>query len=192
MRQRFAILTAVALLAGSAAAAQAQAVFGVIGGVSRATFTGGGSQGITWRTAFLAGAVGVIPLGETFSIRSELHFATKGARARLGRTADNALELAYLELPLLVQVGTGRGGRLSPYLYGGMSVAMLLRCKHEEVICDADDFDSSLVVGGEVEVRGTALGVRFEAGLSTVKADLEGLEIANGVLSVTLRYLARR
>lgn len=192
MRQRFAILTAVALLAGSAAAAQAQAAFGVIGGVSQATFTGGGSQGITWRTTFLAGAVGVMPLGETFSIRSELHFATKGARARVGRTADNALELAYLELPLLVQVGTGSGDLLSPHLYGGMSFAVLLGCTREQVDCDADDFDSSLVVGGEVEVFGAGLGVRYEAGLSTVKADLEGLEIVNGVLSVTLRYLVRR
>lgn len=192
MRQKAVILTAVALLAGSAATAQAQAAFGVIGGLSQATFTGGGSQGITWRTTFLAGAVGVMPLGETFSIRSELHFATKGARARLGRTADNALELAYLELPLLVQVGTARGGPLSPHLYGGVSVAMLLACMREQVDCDAEGFDSSLVVGGEVEVFGAGLGVRYEAGLSTVRADLEGLEIVNGVLSVTLRYLLRR
>jgi hypothetical protein len=198
MRQRFAILAAVALLTGSAATVQAQAAFGVIGGVSQATFTGGGSQGITWRTTFLAGAVGVVPLGEVLAIRPELHYATKGARARVGRTADDALELAYLELPVLLQVRTDPEMLLRPQLYGGMSVGMLLSCVREQVDCDADPdfvghtFSSSLVVGGEVEAFGAALGVRYEAGLNGVRAGLEGLEIVNGVLSVTLRYLFQR
>ena len=198
MKKRFAILTAVALLAGSAATAQAQAAFGFIGGVGQATFTGGGSQGITWRTTFLGGVVGILPLGETLAIRPELHFATKGARARVGRTADAALELAYLELPVLLQVRADTGVLLQPHLYGGMSVGVLLGCMREQVDCDADPdfightYESSLVVGGEVEAFGAALGVRYEAGLNTVKADLAGLEIVNGVLSFTLRYLFQR
>ena len=198
MRQRIAILAAVALLTGSAATAQAQAAFGVIGGISRATFTGGGSQGITWRTTFLAGAVGIVPLGEVLAIRPELHYATKGARARVGRTAADALELSYLELPVLLQVRTDPEILMRPQLYGGMSVGMLLGCRREEVDCDADPdfvghtFSSSLVVGGEVEAFGTALGVRYEAGLNTVRAGLAGLEIVNGVLSLTVRYLFQR
>ncbi len=198
MRQRFAILTAVALLTGSAATAQAQAAFGVIGGVSQATFTGGGSQGITWRTTFLVGAVGVVPLRDVLAIRPELHYATKGARARVGRTADDALELAYLELPVLLQVRTNPEMLLRPQLYGGMSVGLLVSCMREQVDCDDDPdfvghtFGSSLVVGGEVEAFGAALGVRYEAGLNGVRAGLEGLEIVNGVLSVTLRYLFQR
>ncbi len=202
MKKRFAVLTALAVLAGSAATAQAQAAFGVIGGVSQATFTGGGSQGITWRTTFLAGVVGVVPLGESLAIRPELHFATKGARARVGRTADDALDLAYLELPVLLQVRAGPGVLLRPHLYGGMSVGVLLGCMREQVDCDDDPdnpdfvghtFGSSLVVGGEVEAFGAALGVRYEAGLNTVRrADVAGLEIVNGVLSFTLRYLFQR
>ncbi len=198
MRQRIAMLAAAAALTGSASAVQAQAEVGVIAGVSQATFTGGGSQGITWRTTFLAGAVGIVPLGEILAIRPELHFATKGARARVGRTAEAALDLAYLELPLLLQVHTGREGRLRPQLYGGMSVAVLLGCAREQVDCDDDPdsgvrtLDSSLVVGGEVEAFGAALGMRYEAGLSTVRAGLAGLEIVNGVLSFTLRYQFRR
>lgn len=198
MRQRFAILAAVALLTGSAATARAQTAFGVIGGVSQATFTGGGSQGITWRTAFLAGAVALVPLGEVLAVRPELHYATKGARARVGRTADDALELAYLELPVLLQVRTDPEMPLRPQLYGGMSVGVLLTCVREQVDCDADrdfvghTFGSSLVVGGELEAFGAALGVRYEAGLNGVRAGLEGLEIVNGVLSVTFRYLFQR
>lgn len=198
MRQRIAIFAVVVLLTGSAATAQAQAAFGVIGGISQATFTGGGSQGITWRTTFLAGAVGIVPLGEVLAIRPELHYATKGARARVGRTAADALELSYLELPVLLQVRTDPETLMRPHLYGGMSVGMLLGCRREEVDCDADPdfvghtFSSSLVVGGEVEAFGAALGVRYEAGLNTVRAGLAGLEIVNGVLSLTLRYLFQR
>ena len=200
MRNRFAlaVLAAVALLTGSAATARAQAAFGVIGGVSRATFTGGGSQDITWRTTLIAGVAGVVPIGEILAIRPELHFAAKGARARVGRTADNALDLAYLELPLLMQVHTGRGSLVRPQLYGGMSVAMLLGCKRARIACDDDPdlesrgFDYSLVVGGEVEVFRTALGVRYAAGLNTVRAQVQGLEIVNGVLSFTLRYFFER
>ena len=198
MRNRFAVLAAVALLTGSAATAQAQTAFGVIGGLGRATFTGGGSQDITWRTTVLAGVVGVVPLGDILAIRPELHFATKGARARVGRTADNAVDLAYLELPVLLQVHPGRGSLVRPQLYGGMSVAMLLGCMRQRVDCDDDrdfgghDFDSSLVVGGEVGVLGAALGVRYAAGLNTVRAKVQGLEIVNGVLSFTLRYFFRR
>ena len=198
MRNRFAVLVAMALLAGSAVPAQAQTAFGVIGGVSRATFTGGGSQEITWRTTLLAGMVGVVPLGEILAIRPELHLATKGARARVGRTADNAVDLAYLELPVLLQVHPGRESAVRPQLYGGMSVAMLLGCMREQVDCDDDpdfvghDFDTSLVLGGEVEVFGAALGVRYTAGLNAVRARVRGLEIVNGALSLTLRYFFPR
>lgn len=198
MWNRFAVSAAVALLTGSAATAAAQTEFGVIGGVGRATFTGGGSQGVTWRTTLLAGMIGVVPLGEILAIRPELHLATKGARARVGRTADNAVDLAYLELPVLLQVHPDREGPVRPQLYGGMSVAMLLGCRREQVDCDDDrgfvrhDFDSSLIVGGEVEVFGAALGVRYSAGLNTVRARVQGLEIVNGVLSFTLRYFFDR
>ncbi|MYA63516.1 MAG: PorT family protein [Gemmatimonadetes bacterium] len=198
LQKRFAILSAVALLAGSAATAQAQAGIGVIGGVSQATFTGGGSQGITWRTTFLAGLVGILPLGEDLAIRPELHFATKGAQARLGRTADAALDLTYLEIPLLLQVRPGSADLLRPQLYGGMSVGALLGCRREEADCEDDpdfvghDFDTSIIVGGEVEVFGAGVGMRYEAGLTRVKADQEGLEILNGVMSFTVRYILPR
>jgi len=146
----------------------------------------------------LAGVVGVVPLGEILAFRPELHFVTKGARARVGRSADNAVDLAYLELPVLLQVHPGRGSPVRPQLYGGMSVAMLLSCMREQADCDDDpdfvghDFDSSLVVGGEVEVFGAALGVRYSAGLNAVRARVQGLEIVNGVLSFTLRYFFPR
>ena len=193
MRKRFAMLTALALLGVPTASAEAQARFGVISALSRATFTGGGSQGITWRTTLMVGGVADFPMGEAFSIRPELHFATKGSRARVGRTADAALKLSYLQLPVLLQVRTDPGILLRPRLYGGVSLGVLLSCRQEDANCDdhlvTHAFDSGLLVGGEIELFHAGLGVRYEAGLGSVTDQAPGLEMQNGVLSLTVRYL---
>ena len=195
MRIRFGMLAALALLGVPAADTQAQPRFGVIGGVSRATFTGGGAQGITWRTAAMLGGVADIPLGDAFSVRPELHFATKGSRGRAGSAAAVALKLYYLQLPVLLQLLTESDVLLRPRLYGGVSVGILLGCRRRAARCDDDpdlvthDFDSGLLVGGEIEVLGAGLGLRYEAGLGSVTALARGLEVQNGVLSLTVRYL---
>ena len=195
MQNRFAIMTALALLGIPAGNIQGQARFGVISGLSRATFTGGGAQGITWRTTLMVGGMADIGLGEAFAVRSELHFATKGPRARVGETADAALKLSYLQLPVLVQLLTEPGILLSPRLYAGVSLGVLLRCRRKDLTCSDDpgldirSFDYALLVGGEIEVFGAGLGVRYEAGLGSVTARAPGLEIQNGVLSFTVRYL---
>ena len=197
MRKRFAMLTALGLLGVPVASAQAQARFGVISGLSRATFTGGGSQGITWRTALMVGGVADVPFGKAFSIRPELHFATKGSQARAGRTADGALKLSYLQLPVLLQLLTDPAVRLRPRLYCGVSLGVLLSCRRQDANCHDDThlviraFDSGLLVGGEIEVFAAGLGVRYETGLGSVTAQAPGLEVQNGVLSITVRYLFR-
>ncbi len=193
MKNRFATLTALALLSIPAANVQGQARFGVISGLSRATFTGGGAQGITWRTAVMVGGVADLRLGDALAMRSELHFATKGSRARVGKTAEAALRLSYLQLPVLMQLLTEPDVLLRPRLYGGVSFGLLISCRREDMACSDDlhvhDFDTGLLVGGEIEVFGTGFGVRYEAGLGSVTAQAPGLEIQNGVLSLTLRYL---
>lgn len=193
MKNRFAILTALALLGIPAGNVQGQARFGVISGLSRATFTGGGAQGVTWRTALMVGGVADLRLGDALAMRSELHFATKGSRARVGKTAVAAMRLSYLQLPVLLQLLTEPDVLLRPRLFGGVSFGLLISCRREDIACSDDlhvhDFDTSLIVGGEIEVFGTGLGVRYEAGLGSVTAQAPGLEIQNGVLSLTLRYL---
>ena len=193
MKIRFAILTALALLGIPAANVQGQARFGVISGLSRATFTGGGAQGITWRTSLMVGGVADLRLGDALAVRSELHFATKGSRARVGKTAEAAFTLSYLQLPVLLQLLTEPDVLMRPRLYGGMSLGLLISCRREDMACSGDlhvrDLDTSILVGGEIEVFKTGFGVRYEAGLGSVTARAPGLEIHNGVLSLTLRYL---
>lgn len=188
------------LLALPLEVASAQTAFGVIGGFNRARFTGSGAVDLASRSAFLVGAVGDFPITETFSIRPELHFSTKGAEVRtvLGSSADGSARtfaLSYVQLPLLAQLRPQAGGSVRPHLFAGISVAALLGCKLGTEDCDdipeinQHGMDASVLMGGELGLNRIAFGVRYEAGLRAVDATLPGNEIYNGVLSFTFRYM---
>lgn len=201
-RRRLRLIGAI-LLAAPLSTASAQPTVGVIGGVSRASFTGGGSGNVVARTTFLIGAVGQISFGETLSLRSELYISDKGARVEtlLGdpRTGPTKLfKVPYVQLPLLAQLRTSLGDRVRPHLFGGVSVGALLGCELEDTDCDDIEeighrsVDFGVLVGGEVEWNGVGVGVRYEAGIRAVEASVLGNELYNGVLSFTARYMFRR
>lgn len=193
------VLLAAFLAASPLHAASAQSTYGLIGGVQRANFIGGGSGDYTWRTAYMIGVVGDYPLTETISLRPELYYSSKGSSVKTerGDPGDLAFRLSYIQLPLLVQLRTAPGGTYRPHMFLGVSVGTLLRCKLAEQGCgeiadfSESRFDLSLLLGTEVEVRGGAVGVRYEAGLRAVESSVGGNAIYNGVLSVTMRYRLR-
>lgn len=197
------ILIGVVLLAAPLSVASAQPAVGVMTGFSRASFTGGGSRDAVARTTFLVGGVGELAFGEMFSLRSELYFSEKGARVEtlLGdpRTGPTKLfRVPYIQLPLLAQLRTSLGGPLRPHLFGGMSIGALLGCDLGDEGCDEIEeigyrsVDFGVMVGGEIEWSGVAVGVRYEAGIRAVEASVLGNELYNGVLSFTARYIFRR
>lgn len=197
---RRAALLAAFLAAAPVAAASAQSAYSVIGGVQRANFIGGGSGEFTWRTAYMVGVMGDFSLSETFSLRPEVYYSSKGSAVKTerGDPGDAAFRLSYVQLPLLVQLRTAPGGTVRPHMFAGVSVGALLGCKLAEQRCsDIADFnqsrfDLSMVLGTEIEARGGAIGVRYEAGLRAVEATVRGNAIYNGVLSVTMRLRVGR
>ena len=191
------------LLALPLEAASAQTAFGVIGGFNRARFTGSGAVDVASRTAYLVGAVGDFPITETFSIRPELYFSTKGAEVRtgLGSGADGPVKtfaLSYVQLPFLVQLQPGSGGSVRPHLFAGVSVGAVLGCRLGTVDCDdireinQHGMDAGVLMGGELEFGDIAFGMRYETGVRAVDATVPGNEIYNGVLSFTLKYMLRK
>ncbi len=193
----------VTLLALSFSPVSAQLGFGVIGGLSRASFTGSGAIEVANRTAFLIGVMSDVPFGGTFSIRPELYVSSKGAEVnttlgdyRLG--PSKMFTLSYIQMPVLAQLRTAQGGSVRPHLFGGVSVGVLLGCELQGRDCDDiaqidyRAFDIGVVVGGEAEWRGLGIGARYEAGVRAVEASTLGNEIYNGVLSFTVRYMFRR
>ncbi len=188
------------LLAASGSPALAQVGLGVIGGMSRAGFTGSGAIEVSARTKLLIGVTGDLPFGETFSLRPELYVSTKGARLNTvlgdyGRGPRKVFSLTYVQMPILAQLRTAGGGALRPHLFGGLSVGALLDCELQDDDCGDIErighrtVDVGVVVGGEVGWRGLGIGARYEAGVRAMEASMEGSEIYNGVLSFTARYM---
>lgn len=189
-------LGAVLLSAVPVSAASGQLRAGVLSGVSRSTVTGSGSPGARARTGVIFGGFAILSLSESFSIRPEVYFSTKGSRFRLdpGTVETLAFETSSVQMPLLLQLHTGRGRQLRPHLFGGVSFGRRLGCKvsgrpcHDVEVLTRGSNETGLILGGEVELAGAALGVRYEAGLAPAGEFTWGTEIFDGVLSLTARY----
>ena len=199
MRRRFGVLTAVALLAAPVSGTRAQTSVGLITGMGISTYSGSGASNVEWRTAFMGGGVAAFPVGETISIRSELYFSSKGSRVRTetGAVGENVLELSYLQVPILVQLRPPVAAVVRPHLFGGISLALPVRCTRDDVPCtdvehlDVHSFDAGVLVGGEIEMFGIGIGARYEAGLNSVLPSVSGTEVNHGVLLFTGRYMLR-
>ena len=200
MQRRFAGLIAVTLITVPVAGAQAQTTFGLIAGLNRATFTGSGASDVSSRTAFMVGGVAEFSVTETFSIRPELYYSNKGSQVRteLGGIGQGSFKLSYIQLPILAQLQTAGGGPLRTHLFSGVSFGLPLSCRLAHLGCDEipqfdrHAIDPSVLVGFELEFLGVGIGVRYEAGLTSVRAQAPGNEIHNGVLSFTASHLFRR
>ncbi|MDE2805210.1 MAG: porin family protein [Gemmatimonadota bacterium] len=198
MRKQLVALIALGMTLIPAGAAQAQYGFGVIAGVSRSAFTGAGSTDVPWRTSALAGALVEIPTDQILSLRMELYVATKGSpqvRTGLGDgLRQDALKLAYLQLPVLVQLQTPVAVPLRSRTFFGVSSAVPVRCKVANQSCSGVDhfrlvsYDFGLLFGAEIDFRGLGIGARYEAGMTSVLPAATGGEVRNGTLAFTVRY----
>ena len=99
-----------------------------------------------------------------------------------GADLDRAdgIELSTLEVPLMLRLGLGQRGRLTPHLYAGPYLAVQLDCTVEgsSVDCgDRPDIDTSTVDVGGIAGSGVTLrggpftltgGVRYGFGVSSL------------------------
>lgn len=147
---RFAL--AIVLCTSLAAPAKAQTrAAGLHAGVSIASLTGDVSNTST-RTGVVAGGFWSNRVSEHWGFRLELNYVQKGGSGVVGSPVNEAvdLKLDYLELPLLVQVGTELGSSFVGAAQAGVSVGF-------NVLCDAD-FASE--PGGYVACDDTTVGNR--------------------------------
>ena len=197
------LVLAAALVVPASGEAAAQTAFGVIAGLNRANFTGGGAVDVSPRTSPMIGFVGDIPVGPGFSVRPELHFSAKGSEVRTeaGGPTDGSSKtfgLSYIQMPVLVQLRPASGGSVRPHLFGGLSFGALLGCSLGSLDCadvegiDQRGVDVGVVAGAELEVGRIGVGARYEVGVRAVDASVVGNEIYNGVASLTARYMLRR
>ena len=177
---------------------------GVQVGYSRADLALGGGAGnlVTSRQGAITGVYVHFPLGDALAVRSELLFSLKGGRtvAAVGGSGgtDIDIELAYLELPLLLRASIPTG-QFRPVLFAGPALALQIGCDFHfstdslPATCGQGnnltvrEWDFGLVGGGGVEVRlrraTMALEARYTAGLRSV---LEGFGLKNRSFGLVL------
>jgi len=163
-------------------------------GYSRASFAPGGLSGAR-EGSLIGGFIGQRISGPV-SAQIELLFTTKGGALPVNTPAgpaSAAVQLVYIELPLLARVALPLGRRLNPVLLGGGSYALSVGCEFQvdaavafgELRCDQAGTglelvrsDMSAIAGGGVEYRWGGSTVRLELrrfiGLRNVVAGGQG------------------
>ena len=140
---RFVRLAATAFLIGATASlplsAQSNASgstlrVGVMAGASSTTIGGKDAEDAERRTGFLAGVYLVKPIAGSLSLRPELLFSQKGAKAKFSEDdvqADVDLKLSYIDVPVLLQLEPSTTGSARPHVYAGPSFGFKSNCKLE-------------------------------------------------------------
>jgi hypothetical protein len=101
-------------------------------GYSRADLIGANADIVESKQGAITGVYLHFPVSTVVAIRPELLFSLRGGRTLVGIAgtddfADVDLELAYLELPLLVRAVWPRG-QVRPAVFSGPSVALRIGC----------------------------------------------------------------
>lgn len=173
-------------------------------GYSRSDLGGADAARVRSRQGALTGVYLQAPLAGPLSLRPEILFALKGGRTQAsvegGGTVDLDIELAYIELPVLLRAGVTRG-RFRPMVFGGAAPALQIGCDLQVIdpntpiraTCDAANvpgfrtFDIGAVVGGGLEMRGPQSALALEARYTTgLRAVLDGVDVRNRSFGIVL------
>ena len=190
-----AILTVASLLGDPAEGAD----FWVKGGLARSTL----AAGDTWSpaTGFTAGGFARVGLSGPTSLRMEILFTRKAARAALSdgeAEIESSMKLDYLEVPILLERTLIKRGNVAAVILGGAFGGINTAARNDFTIGEVHLGENARpdvrrgdfgVVGG-VGVEFDALGrvwiaeARYALGLVTVSKE-EGLDWRTRALSVT-------
>lgn len=145
-------------------------------------------------------------------IQTGVAYSQKGASETEGDT-DVAIELDYIEVPLLLTVNVPTGSTVRPRLYAGPQVAFEASCNLTgtdgsvtvDVACDSDELeeigfntestDFSLLFGGGLQVEAgpgvLTLDGRYDLGLTDINASAgpDQAEAKNRTFQISAGYL---
>lgn len=177
---------------------------GVLGGMNSATFSGETSDDKPdRRTGIVVGGYLVMPLNSNLSLRPELLYSQKGAKASNSDpdfSFEATLKLDYIDVPILLQYERRTSSGITPHVFVGPTFGIKASCKFTATLegteapsgstqCDGFDikpksFDFGGLVGAGIgfplgSVRGT-IGARLQQGFAEVEADSN---LKNRVLS---------
>jgi len=157
--------------------------FGVKGGVSASNWSYSYRGEVTtfdFRTGVTAGGFVEIPITSRLTLQPEILWSMKGAISPdFGGLATR--DLTYLDLPLLVRYSlavTTRKRKVSPYVFGGPTVGLLLSATSwyrwggsrtgQDVKSHMSSADFGMVIGGGVQIHRLSVECRYALGLTNI------------------------
>lgn len=169
--------------------AQAQIDFGVRGGVNFASFNDA-SLDVSGNTGFMGGFYVQYPIANSpIVIQPEILYSQKGAEyeSQAGTVTAN---LNYIEIPVLAKFNYVLDGPLTPYVAVGPYVGFLIDSSTEyngqdvsEGLTDFKTVDFGVAVGAGINYKRFNLGVRYDAGLTTI-SDADDASAKNGAFAI--------
>jgi hypothetical protein len=153
------------------------------------------------RTSWVGGVYVDLPLAGVFSFRPELLLTNKGGKGGNG-VLDFEVRLAYLQLPLLLNVDLTSSGPIHPHFFAGPTFSLRVGCDiatdliggggDVTIGCgDAEGGDPikktemSGVIGGGVKFDTWGVGVRYDHGLSKINDFEDGPDINAKLRTIT-------
>jgi len=198
------LAVAVTTLAAGAPARAQVPVVGVYAGINRATFDGSGTisgfdaRDEVNRNAFQFGAFGSFPLNRYLAVNPAVGYSEMGTGLDRRNGIKSDVRLAYLEAPILLNLGIplGPNGGVRPHLTAGPALGLELSCSRSGGLdCDSDRVKlrtKSLVFSGQlgagVEISRLFVEVKYQRGFSSIDNSGDALEIKNRVLAVVAGY----
>lgn len=180
----------VALLV-AAPLAQAQASFGLKGGLNTTFFSGASSEGTEPALGAVGGATLRFDANPGFGIGAEALYSQKGARDEV---FDETLRVDYLEIPVYARLALPASPTLDAGLQLGGYVGIPLRARSVEEDFDLDaNTDYGAMVGFDVGSGPYYVEGRYSLGLAQVSDDPEfiqdlpvgDLDLKNQAVSLT-------
>lgn len=183
---------------------------GAKGGFVMADVYGNDATNLGPEYGLAAGGFAAVDINRQVRLQPELWYVQKGTETDEGND-DYKINLAYLEMPILLRWMIPREGALKPSLFVGGAAAYRLSAKvigcvqDSTVDADADDcvedMDFSAIVGGGLDIElgsgRVVTDVRYTLGLLSFWNDADGApidfpgddtDIKNGVFSITVGY----
>lgn len=182
----------------------AQVNFGVKAGLNLATFSGDAVSDAETKSGLVVGGLMQYHFSPMFTLQPEVLYSMKGSEFS-GGGVTQTWSVNYLEVPvaLRLNIPLQSGSPVSPYIYAGPALGVLLSAEVEQkgqnannITVDVKDqvtsTDFSLVFGAGIgfNLGGHELGVDFRYGLGLGSIDDSGnnLDVKNNVMSLTASF----
>ncbi len=166
---------------------------GLKAGANLSNITGDETEDLKNKFGFHVGAFADFGISEMVSIRPEVLYSMKGAKAEEDGM-EGGFNLHYIDVPVLARINADR-----LFFEFGPTVSFLLKSEieMEEVSVDFKDYTNKVDFGyaaglGYQLTDGLGLGLRYNGGISKIykddSDDFEAGEVRNSVFQLSLSY----